>query len=157
MVRLITNEGVDLEVRANSRSRLRSRLYWKGKCILRAESKRSWNWKNLRLTPCLERSSSFLGLTGVSLGLNVQPRPPASAGQPSDLGWHLSDLGKKSFSRGMKSSSFIFPTSGLLDSALQKIYSSRDTHVFFTENIPMFLYFKYSKVCLCELVICIYL
>ena len=114
---------MDLEVRANSRSRPRSRLYWKGKCILRAESKRSWNWKNLRLTPCLERSSSFLGLTGVSLGLNVQPRPPASAGQPSDLGWHLSDLGKKSFSRGMKSSSFIFPTSGLLDSALQKIYS----------------------------------
>ena len=39
------------------------------------------------------------------------------------LVWQVSDLGKKSFSRGMKSSSFIFPTSGLLDSALRNIYS----------------------------------
>ena len=34
----------------------------------------------------------------------------------------LSHLGKKSFSRDMKSSSFIVPISGLLDSALRKIY-----------------------------------
>ena len=61
----LTLKEVDLEVGANFRSRLRSRLFWKGKFVCRAESKRSWNWKNLRLTPCLERSSSFLGLTGV--------------------------------------------------------------------------------------------
>ena len=98
--------------RLRSRLSLRSRPLPQKKSILGPILSFVLDIENLQHNfSCLKRHFHFLGLTA-SLGLNVQPRPPASAGQPSDLGWQLSDLGNKSSSCGMKSWASVFPTPG---------------------------------------------
>ena len=98
--------------RLRSRSSLRSRPLPQKKSILGPILSFVLDIENLQHNfSCLKRHFHFLGLTA-SLGLNVQPRPEASAGQPSDLGWQLSDLRNKCSSCGMKSWASVFPTPG---------------------------------------------
>ena len=91
--------------RLRSRSSLRSRPLPQKKSILGPILSFVLDIENLQPNfSCLKRHFHFLGLTA-SLGLNVQPRPKAEAGQNSDLG-------NKSSSCGMKSWASVFPTPG---------------------------------------------
>ena len=104
--------------RLRSRSSLRSRPLPQKKSIPRASFECFQELKTFSPTFHALRGT-FISLVWLpalvwmsSLGLNVQPRPSASAGQPSDLGWQLSDLRNKSSSCGMKSWASVFPTPG---------------------------------------------